>query len=790
MRHGGGRRAFFSTQTPSPPASELGDLLLAAALSKSFSRSPPAAPALDGPLHEAAALHVLRRPSLPAASKLSFFRWATSSGGYSPSPAAFSALLRSLTRSRPPLLDPLRPLLRQALSSSPAAVDPPTFRSVLDAFIRSGRFDSAIAALDDAEELAGSRAAAGLLTPRTYTSIVLALLQKSQLPLALVLLRKLLRASALPDTLACNQLLAALRNADRRDEFRSLFDELSQKGFLFDTWTYNICIHAFGSWGQLGVALSLFKEMKSKGPRVVPDLCTYNSVVGALCVAGKIADALIVYKEIKESGLEPDKFMYHTLIYGCCKAFRVDEAVRVFNEMEYNNVRADTVVYNTLLDGLMKVRKLDKACQLFERMVSDGIRASCCSYNILIDGLFKNGRQAAGFVLFTELKKKGQFVDAITYSIVVQHLCKEGRVVEALELVKETEERGLAVDLVTITSVLIGLHKSGRWDSSEQLLKYVRDTAMLPNVLRWKANMDSLMKAPQDKGKDYTAMFPSAGSLSDIMSWINPTPSADTADANSEAESKDEWSLTPYLDKLADKCDSFGTNSRPLTDFRGLRVQEKRGGSFDIDMVNTYLSIFLAKGKLSLACKLFEIFTTLGREPMSYTYNSLLSSFVKKGYLADAWGILEDMGDKNCPADIATYNLIVQGLGKMGKAELACAVLDQLSSKGGYLDIVMYNTLIHALGRAGRLDESNKLFEQMVGSGINPDVVTFNTLIEVHAKAGKVKEAYMFLRKMLAAGCSPNHVTDTTLDFLEMEIERLRYQKASIKRDREEVDSE
>ncbi|RXI09087.1 hypothetical protein DVH24_023231 [Malus domestica] len=119
-------------------------------------------------------------------------------------------------------------------------------------------------------------------------------------------------------------------------------------------------------------------------------------------------------------------------------------------------------------------------------------------------------------------------------------------------------------------------------------------------------------------------------------------------------------------------------------------------------MVNTFLSLFLAKGKLSVACKLFEIFT------------------------------------------------------------------------------------FNALGKASRIDEVNKLFEQMKSSGINPDVVTFNTLIEVHSKAGRLKDAYKFLKIMLGAGCTPNHVTDMTLDFLGKEIEKMRYQKASMVRDKDD----
>ncbi|KAL0340820.1 UNVERIFIED_CONTAM: Pentatricopeptide repeat-containing protein [Sesamum radiatum] len=104
-------------------------------------------------------------------------------------------------------------------------------------------------------------------------------------------------------------------------------------------------------------------------------------------------------------------------------------------------------------------------------------------------------------------------------------------------------------------------------------------------------------------------------------------------------------------------------------------------------MVNTYLSIFLAKGKLSLACKLFEIFTNMGVNPVSYTYNSIMSSFVKKGYLKEAWGVLQAMGETVNPADIATYNVIIQGLGKMGRADLANAILDKLMKEGGYLDM-------------------------------------------------------------------------------------------------------
>lgn len=626
-------------------------------------------------------------------------------------------------------------------------------------------------------------------TPFIYNSLLIASIKNNQIPLALSIFNNIMTLGDDDDCLnldsvivgSSNYLLSVLRKARMKKEFENVFNRLRErKSFDFDLWGYNICIHAFGSWGDLVTSMKLFNEMKEDKNLFGPDMCTYNSVLSVLCKVGKINDALIVWDELKGCGYEPDEFTYTILVRGCCRTYRMDVALRIFNEMKDNGFRPGVLVYNCVLDGLFKAAKVNEGCQMFEKMAQEGVKASCSTYNILIHGLIKNGRSEAGYMLFCDLKKKGQFVDGITYSIVVLQLCKEGLLEEALELVEEMEARGFSVDLVTITSLLIGIHKYGRWEWTDRLIKHVREGDLLPGVLRWKAGMEASINNFHSKEKDYSSMFPSKGGFSEIMSFITRSRVEDD-EVETSSEQIDEWSSSPHMDKLAKRVvNSTGNASRMFTPDRGQRVQQKGSDSFDVDMVNTFLSIFLSKGKLSLACKLFEIFTDAGVDPVSYTYNSIMSSFVKKGYFNEAWAIVSEMGEKLCPTDIATYNMIIQGLGKMGRADLASAVLDGLLKQGGYLDIVMYNTLINALGKAGRIDEVNKFFEQMKSSGINPDVVTYNTLIEIHSKAGRLKDAYKFLKMMIDAGCTPNHVTDTTLDYLVREIDKLRYQKASI----------
>ncbi|XP_052196031.1 pentatricopeptide repeat-containing protein At4g01570 [Diospyros lotus] len=797
-----------ASTTTGTTAVELGNLLLIAAVVRALYKNGGSRNLDDSiPISESLVLQVLRRSSLDVSKKVDFFRWCSLRTNYKHSAKAYNQIFHAICHCYHghhyhEIIDLLRSMKRDGV-----VIDSGTFKVLLDTFIRMEKFDSALDILDLVEEELGRTTDS--LNFDLYNSVVVALVRKGQIGLALSIFYKLLEASngsksggnddgycEIPDVIVCNELFVALRKADMKADFRRVFTKLrGKKHFGLDLWGYNICIHAFGSWGDLRMALGLFKEMKQRNQQCDgsfgPDLCTYNSLIHVLCLAGKVKDALIVWEELQGSGHEPDAFTYRIILQGCAKSYHIDDAIKIFNEMQYNGFSPDTIVYNSLLDGLLKARRLTEACDLFEKMIQNGVRASCWTYNILIDGLFKNGRALAGYMLFCDLKKKGHLVDGVTYSIVILYLCREGQLEEALQLVEEMEARGFVVDLVTITALLIGLYRQDQWDLTERLMKHIRDGNLILTVLKWKANMEAYMKSPQSRNKDFTTMFPSKGDFSDIINHICPKDiGIDSGPGSGVSRQQDEefaswdtdpWSPSPHMDFLANQENSSG--HFPIFSLsRGRRVQVKSVGSFDINMVNTYLSIFLAKGKLSLACKLFEIFTDMGVYPMSYTYNSMMSSFVKKGYFDEAWGMLLEMGENVCPADIATYNVIIQGLGKMGKADLASAVLVTLMKNGGYLDIIMYNTLINALGKAGQIDEAYKLFDQMKTSGINPDVVTYNTLIEVHSRAGRLKDAYKFLKMMLDAGCPPNHVTDTTLDLLEKEIQKLRSQKASTRK--------
>jgi hypothetical protein len=67
---------------------------------------------------------------------------------------------------------------------------------------------------------------------------------------------------------------------------------------------------------------------------------------------------------------------------------------------------------------------------------------------------------------------------------------------------EEMESRGLQSDMVTVTSLFIALHRCGRQDRARQLMKRNGDSSVVPNIIRWSADMEVVTKERQEEGLD------------------------------------------------------------------------------------------------------------------------------------------------------------------------------------------------------------------------------------------------------------------------------------------------
>ncbi|KAK8358765.1 hypothetical protein V6Z12_A04G045500 [Gossypium hirsutum] len=172
----------------------------------------------------------------------------------------------------------------------------------------------------------------------------------------------------------------------RLGEAMELFHEISQKGPIPDTVTYNTLVQ------------SMFQKMLASGQ--VPNIVTCNIVLDGLCKTG-----------IRNSGLELDIVPYTILINGLCKAGHIEVAKELFHQLSDNGLKPNVYTYCVMINGLCKEGLPDEAYRLFGSMGDNDCLPNSCCYNAkqLLTEMVDKG-------FFADIGTATLFMDLIVYS--------------------------------------------------------------------------------------------------------------------------------------------------------------------------------------------------------------------------------------------------------------------------------------------------------------------------------------------------------------------------------------
>ncbi|KAK4270502.1 hypothetical protein QN277_023531 [Acacia crassicarpa] len=217
------------------------------------------------------------------------------------------------------------------------------------------------------------------------------------------------------------------------------------------------------------------------------------------------------------------------------------------------------------------------------------------------------------------------------------------------------------------------------------------------------------------------------------------------------------------------------------------QTMKTMGVSPSVITFNNIFSILLRRGRTNMANDLYyEMLSTYGVTPDTYTYNILIRGFCKNSMVDQGFRFFNEMSRFNCDPDIVTYNTLVDGLCKAGKVKIAhnlvkgmskkckdlnpnvvtyttlirgycmkqeldkaLLIIKEMTSQGLKLNQITYNTLIKGLCEARKLDKIKDILEQTIEDGeFSPDTCTFNTLIHAHCSSGNLDEALKVFERM------------------------------------------
>ncbi|KAI3472204.1 hypothetical protein Pfo_029692 [Paulownia fortunei] len=280
-------------------------------------------------------------------------------------------------------------------------------------------------------DLVNSMRSKGMLNIETFCIIMRKYARAQKVNEAVYTFNIMTKYDVPPNLAAFNGLLSALCKSKNIRKAQEIFDAMKNQ-FCPDSKTYSILLEGWGRAPNLPKAREIFKEMVDSGCN--PDIVTYGIMVDILCKAGRTDEAVEVISEMEFSGCQPTSFIYSVLVHTYGIENRIEDAIDTFLQMERNGVKPDVAVYNALI----RVRPNSRTC------------------NILINGLIGRGETDEAFKVFRRMTKVCE-PDADTYTMMIKMFCERDELEIALKVWKYMERKQFAPSMHTFSALINGL---------------------------------------------------------------------------------------------------------------------------------------------------------------------------------------------------------------------------------------------------------------------------------------------------------------------------------------------
>ncbi|XP_056692218.1 pentatricopeptide repeat-containing protein At1g61870, mitochondrial [Spinacia oleracea] len=244
--------------------------------------------------------------------------------------------------------------------------------------------------------------------------------------------------------------LTAMLNNSKFDEFHEVFDSAPEKMSVSPSVkAYNLKLRAYCEAGKVELAEELLVEKMERDFGVLPDIHSYNVMLGAYLKGKDWAKFDEKLKEVLKRGLESNVTTYKHMIVRLCKDKQCARAMELLNEMVSKGVKPNAACYNWIIYGFCRLGALDSAKMGLERMISDGnVPPSSLTYYTLFRHLVQQGEFLSALDTCKVILKKKWVPPFEAMEGLVKGLVEISKKKEACKVVKKMKKRlrGPALD--------------------------------------------------------------------------------------------------------------------------------------------------------------------------------------------------------------------------------------------------------------------------------------------------------------------------------------------------------
>ncbi|KAJ4820218.1 Pentatricopeptide repeat-containing protein [Rhynchospora pubera] len=285
------------------------------------------------------------------------------------------------------------------------------------------------------------------------------------------------------------------------------FLSLAERAFLWclekrkvGVSTFNVMVKAYNIAKEYEKACELVDCMEEKYS-VLPDSCTYNSLITALSGAQLSEKASIYARKMYDAGLVSSCFSY-SIIIGCFVKFGdLEMAENLLSEMSRLNIQADMIVYSMLIDAYASTGNVEMAKKYLGLLRNAGFKVNLVICNSLLKLYTKAGcllEAAEMYRLLKSLRRTGS-ADLYASNCMLSLYSDNSMVKEAEEIFEELRLSKKA-NVFSYTTLLLLYKRRGRYMEAFRISREMQSLGHLNDPFGYTAVIGLYWSAKRPKG--------------------------------------------------------------------------------------------------------------------------------------------------------------------------------------------------------------------------------------------------------------------------------------------------
>ncbi|KAG6414074.1 hypothetical protein SASPL_126791 [Salvia splendens] len=271
-----------------------------------------------------------------------------------------------------------------------------------------------------------------------------------------------------PDAFTYSTLIKSCIKLHRFDLIELILMEMVHSGIKCTVVTYNILIDVYGKAKHFELMESSLTNMIHSG-NCLPDIFTFNSVIGAYGGCGRIKEMENWFDEFQLMGLKPDIVTYNILIKSYGNSGLYPKMASVLDFMEKRFFSPTIVTYNITIDTFGKAGNIKKMEEVFLKMKHQGLKPNSVTYCSLVSAYCKAGLLGKIDSIIKHVVNSDVVLDTTFFNCIIHAYGNAGDIESMMQFFDAMEANGCKPDNITFSTIIQTCRAQGMIDTAQNL---------------------------------------------------------------------------------------------------------------------------------------------------------------------------------------------------------------------------------------------------------------------------------------------------------------------------------